>query len=80
MAKQARYKLNLQLFGGDKTEKATPKKRQDARKKGQVAKSAEMSGAVVLFSALLSLELSRRLHERTVYQALHRCVPEPDDA
>ncbi|MFD2878759.1 EscU/YscU/HrcU family type III secretion system export apparatus switch protein [Paenibacillus rhizoplanae] len=30
--------MDLQLFGGDKTEKATPKKRQDARKKGQVAK------------------------------------------
>lgn len=57
MAKPKRYKLNLQLFGGDKTEKATPKKRQDARKKGQVAKSAEMSGAVVLFSALLSLSI-----------------------
>ncbi|MFD2409579.1 flagellar biosynthesis protein FlhB [Paenibacillus rhizoplanae] len=57
MEKQARFKLDLQLFGGDKTEKATPKKRQDARKKGQVAKSAEMSGAVVLFSALLSLSV-----------------------
>ncbi len=32
-------KLNLQYFAGEKTEKATPKKRQDARKKGQVAKS-----------------------------------------
>lgn len=49
------YKLDLQLFAGEKTEKATPKKRQDARKKGQVAKSAELSGAVVLLSAVLSL-------------------------
>ncbi|MEK3684520.1 flagellar biosynthesis protein FlhB [Paenibacillus sp. FSL R10-2736] len=57
MGKPIRYKLNLQLFGGDKTEKATPKKRQEARKKGQVAKSAEISGAVVLFSALLSLRM-----------------------
>jgi flagellar biosynthetic protein FlhB len=57
MGKPKRYKMNLQLFGGDKTEKATPKKRQEARKKGQVAKSSEISGAVVLFSALLSLRM-----------------------
>lgn len=55
MPKMTHYKLNLQHFGGDKTEKATPKKRQDARKKGQVAKSAELSGAVVLLTALLTL-------------------------
>ena len=31
----------------DKTEKATPKKRDEARKKGQVAKSPDLNGAVV---------------------------------
>jgi len=41
--------------GGDKTEKATPKKRDDARKKGQVAKSQDLGGAVVLLSSLLAL-------------------------
>ncbi|MNM96256.1 Flagellar biosynthetic protein FlhB [compost metagenome] len=50
-----RYALDLQLFAGEKTEKATPKKRQDARKKGQVAKSQELSGAVVLLSSFLCL-------------------------
>ncbi|WP_110933103.1 flagellar biosynthesis protein FlhB [Paenibacillus bouchesdurhonensis] len=50
-----RYALDLQLFAGEKTEKATPKKRQDARKKGQVAKSQDLSGSVVLLSAFLSL-------------------------
>src|SRR5918997_4879682 len=39
----------------DKTEKATPKKRDEARKKGQVARSADLNGAVVLLSALLAL-------------------------
>jgi len=39
----------------DQTEKATPKRRQDARKKGQVAKSADLNGAVVLVAALGSL-------------------------
>jgi flagellar biosynthetic protein FlhB len=40
---------------GDKTEKATPKKRSEARNKGQVAKSADLSGAVVLLAGLFTL-------------------------
>jgi type III secretion YscU/HrpY family protein len=34
--------------GGDKTEKPTPKRLEDARKKGDVAKSKEVTGTVVL--------------------------------
>ena len=41
--------------GGDRTEKATPKKRDDARKKGQVARSMDLNGAVVLLAALFAL-------------------------
>src|SRR3954454_15632386 len=41
--------------GGDKTEKATPKKRQEARKKGSVAKSQDLNGAIVMFAALFAL-------------------------
>ncbi|NSL51168.1 flagellar biosynthesis protein FlhB [Calidifontibacillus erzurumensis] len=47
--------LDLQFFAGEKTEKATPKKRQDARKKGQVAKSQDVSAALTLFSIFLVL-------------------------
>jgi flagellar biosynthetic protein FlhB len=43
------------VAAGDKTEKATPKKLQDARKKGQVARSMDLNGAVVLLAALLGL-------------------------
>jgi flagellar biosynthesis protein FlhB len=43
------------MAGHDRTEKATPKKRADARRKGQVAKSADLNGAVVLLAALLAL-------------------------
>lgn len=50
-----RYPVDLQLFAGEKTEKATPKKRQDTRKKGQVAKSMEVSGASVLLAAFFCL-------------------------
>ncbi|GEK32547.1 flagellar biosynthesis protein FlhB [Kurthia sibirica] len=47
--------LNLQFFAGEKTEKATPKKRQDARKKGQVLKSQDVTSAIVLFAVFMYL-------------------------
>ena len=34
----------------NKTEKATPKKRQEARQKGQVARSQDVNGAIVLLA------------------------------
>jgi flagellar biosynthetic protein FlhB len=42
-------------MAGEKTEKPTPKKLEDARKKGQVARSQELNGAAVLLAALLAL-------------------------
>lgn len=50
--------VNLQYFAQEKTEKATPKKRQDERKKGQVAKSAEVSTAFIMFGVFLLLLLA----------------------
>lgn len=62
-----RYKLDLQLFAEEKTEKATPRKKQDARKKGQVAKSSEIPGAFVLLAAFLALMMFGSFYkERTV--------------
>jgi len=46
--------LDLQFFAGEKTEKATPKKRRESRKKGQVAKSADVNTAVTLLIVFLS--------------------------
>lgn len=46
-----KYNLNLQFFSAEsegRTEKATPKKKEDTRKKGQVAKSAELNTAVLI--------------------------------
>src|SRR3954464_7992120 len=40
---------------GDKTEKPTPKRRQQARKEGQVARSMDMNGAIVLLASLMVL-------------------------
>ncbi len=48
--------LNIHFFdGGEKTEKATPKKRQDTRKEGQVAKSAEVTTAFMLIGGFAGL-------------------------
>ncbi|WP_096199376.1 flagellar biosynthesis protein FlhB [Bacillus sp. FJAT-45350] len=47
--------LNLQFFADEKTEKATPKKRQEQRKKGQVAKSNDVNTAIILLIVFLFL-------------------------
>ncbi len=52
--------MNLQFFadeGADKTEEATPKKLQDARKEGQVARSQELSTAVMLLAFFLVIKV-----------------------
>lgn len=46
-------KLDLQSFADEKTEKATPQKRKETRKKGQVAKSVEVSSSILLLSFFL---------------------------
>ena len=38
--------------GQERTEKATPKRRKQARKKGQVAQSREISSVLILMTAL----------------------------
>lgn len=48
-------KLDLQFFAGEKTEKATPKKRQDERKKGKVAKSQDINSSILLIFCFLAL-------------------------
>ena len=55
----------------NKTEKATPKKREEARQKGQAAKSQDVNGAVVLMAAILALSafgpgMMRRMQEATL--------------
>jgi flagellar biosynthesis protein FlhB len=45
------------MANDDRTEKATPKHRERARKKGQVARSPDLGGAVVLIAGLLALSM-----------------------
>jgi len=59
IAKRGFYSIDLQFFADEeKTEKATPKKRQDARKKGQVLKSKEINSAVLLLAMFLTVKFS----------------------
>jgi flagellar biosynthesis protein FlhB len=44
-------------MANDKTERATPKRRDEARKRGQVAKSVDLNGAVVMLAGLLAISL-----------------------
>lgn len=48
-------KLDLQFFAGEKTEKATPKKREDERKKGKVSKSQDVNTAFLLLFVFMIL-------------------------
>lgn len=48
--------INLQLFAGEKTETATPRRREEARKKGQVAKSNEIVTVLVLGITLMVVQ------------------------
>lgn len=58
-------KFDLQFFakdgpGGQKTEPASQKKLDDARKKGQVAKSKDLTGAVLLLASFIILKVYLR--------------------
>ncbi len=59
LEKNTQLSYNLQFFAAEdegKTEKATPKKREDARKKGQVAKSIEINTAFLFLFAFSALK------------------------
>lgn len=48
-------KLDLQFFAGEKTEKASPKKKQDERQKGKVSKSQDVNTAILLIFCFATL-------------------------
>ena len=58
-------------MASDRTERATPKRRDEARRKGQVARSMDLNGAVILLTGLLALSTAgpgmvRRMEEALV--------------
>lgn len=75
--------LNLQLFAdggtGEKTEKATPRRREESRRKGQVFKSQDLNAAVVLLAGSIATYLTlpyiiQNLHDFTVLYLIDRTV------
>jgi flagellar biosynthetic protein FlhB len=63
----SRWPYNLQFFQGEKTEKATPKKRKDAREKGQVVQSKDISSAAVLLVVFLVISGAADYFTREVF-------------
>ena len=51
----------------DKTEEATPRKLEEARKKGQVAKSQDLTASIVLLSGMLTLFFSGSLFSKRLF-------------
>lgn len=49
--------MNLQLFAQEKTEKATPRRRQKARERGQVFSSRELISTLVLLIGLITIKV-----------------------
>lgn len=50
--------MDLQLFAGAKTEAPTPKRRREARERGQVFQSVELTSALILLMAFAALRLA----------------------
>ena len=71
------FVFDLQLFAGDdKTEEPTQKKRDDARKKGQVGRSTDMSAAFVLLMGFFIIKMLwefiyHRIADYTTYVFSH---------
>ncbi len=65
-------RLNLQFFSGEKTEPATEKKREETRKKGQVAKSVDIATAFILLTSFSILAILGRSFNERILRILHR--------
>jgi len=63
-----RLSLDLQLFSQEKTEPATPRRRQEARKKGQVASSQEIPSAFILLFVFLSFLMLGGYYKDRLYR------------
>ncbi|NLY42476.1 MAG: flagellar biosynthesis protein FlhB [Clostridiaceae bacterium] len=69
-----RFKINIQLFADrdDKTEKPTPRRRREARSKGQVLQSKEIKSAVLLIIAFVTLKYAAGYMYETIAQFMRK--------
>ena len=58
----SKFRINLQLFTGEKTEKAIPKRRREAREKGQVNQSKEINSALVLIFVFAAINFINKYY------------------
>ncbi len=66
-------------MAGEKTEKATPKKRKESRKEGQVARTAELGGWISLFLVTLVLPPALRYQADSITGLMTRCLRALED-
>ena len=64
-------KFDLQLFSEEKTEKATPKKRREAREKGQVVFSKDLGSSFSLLMVFLFLNFYKSIIIKMVADFLY---------
>ncbi|MFN3201734.1 MAG: flagellar biosynthesis protein FlhB [Bradymonadia bacterium] len=62
--------------GGERTEKATPKRREDARKKGDVARSRDVATVLIVFAGFTYLTLFGGRLREGVSSLIRRCFGE----
>lgn len=69
-----KFKLNLQLFAdsAEKTEKATPKRRSEARKKGQVSKSQDLAQVTTMLAGIIIINVLGKVLYKRVYMDFSR--------
>ena len=72
------FKINLQLFG-EKTESATPKRRQEMREKGQIPKSRELTTALILLISFWSLKLLSQYIATDIVSVMRSYLSFPKD-
>jgi len=68
-------RIDLQLFAQEeKTEEATPHKRREVRREGQVAKSTDLNAAVTLFAVFLLILFTHQYYIKILYDYISRCL------
>lgn len=72
------FRINLQLFG-EKTEPATPKRRDEMRKKGQIPRSRELTTALILLISFWSLKLLSEFIFKDIIMMLRSFLSFPKD-
>src|SRR4051794_33057693 len=59
---------------GERSEEATPQRREDYRKRGQVAQTRELSSVLLLFSAVLLIWLMSRFFFQQIWEVFHQSL------